>query len=221
MSDAYFDFVKEETAAYLASFRRESEGLIKEMEDFAAANSIPIILPQGAEFLETAVAAAKPKKILELGMAIGYSALRMALAYPETHIVTIEKSPGSMELAAEFISRSEAANHIEICFGEAEDILPSLQNGFDMVFLDADKKDYLRLLELALPLLKQGGLFIADNLLWHGYAAAKDEDVPESYRQSTEYIREFNRVFFSHPKLKSILLPLGDGIGFAVKTSAA
>jgi len=88
---------------------------------------------------------------------------------------------------------------------------------FDLIFLDADKKDYPALLELIIPRLKKGGILFVDNLLWRGYVADNDENIPEDYLSSARVLREFNQKFMNHPDLQTILLPVGDGIGIGVK----
>jgi predicted O-methyltransferase YrrM len=203
---------------YILQFRHDVPPLIEEMERDANSNNIPIIHWQGAQFLEMAVLLHQPMRILEFGTAIGYSAIRMAVAAAAGAVITtIEKSPESVKRASEYINRAGFADRIRIMEGEAAEIIPRINELFDMIFLDADKEDYLRLFELSLPLLRVGGVYVVDNLLWHGYTAARDEDVPLSYRQSTRYIQGFNSVFLSHPALKSLLLPIGDGIGFGIK----
>jgi predicted O-methyltransferase YrrM len=93
--------------------------------------------------------------------------------------------------------------------------MPGLKKKYDFIFLDADKEDYLALFEMAMKLLKKNGVIFVDNLLWHGYAASKE--VPEKYKTSTKYIRDFNKIFMNHPQLNTTLLPVGDGIGLGIK----
>ncbi|MBI5726336.1 MAG: O-methyltransferase, partial [Ignavibacteriales bacterium] len=85
------------------------------------------------------------------------------------------------------------------------------------IFLDADKKDYCPLLEPLIALLQPGGIMLVDNLLWHGNAVKPDEEIQPSWLSSTRFVREFNEMFFNHPRLRAILLPVGDGLGLAVK----
>ena len=93
--------------------------------------------------------------------------------------------------------------------------MPTLTKKYDLIFLDADKEDYEKLFHLSLIVLKKGGTLFVDNLLWHGYAAAKS--VPESYKKSTKIIREFNKMFINANTLQSTILSIGDGIGLGVK----
>jgi predicted O-methyltransferase YrrM len=104
---------------------------------------------------------------------------------------------------------------IKILEGDAVNIMPQLKKKYDLIFLDADKEDYKRLFDYSLVLLRRGGLLVVDNLLWHGYAASSR--VPQNYKESTQHIREFNKLFMNQPNLKSTIVPLGDGLGIGVK----
>ena len=106
---------------------------------------------------------------------------------------------------------------INIIEGNALEILPSLNKKYDFIFLDADKEDYLELFNKSLKILNLGGVIFIDNLLWKGFAAS--ESVPNQYKKSTELIRKFNAQFLAHPKLKSSILSIGDGIGLGIKIS--
>ena len=93
--------------------------------------------------------------------------------------------------------------------------MPQLKKKYDFIFLDADKEDYKRLFDYSLVLLRRGGILVVDNLLWHGFAAAAK--VPKEYKESTKHIREFNELFMNQPNLKSLIIPIGDGLGIGVK----
>ena len=108
-------------------------------------------------------------------------------------------------------------DRINILEGNALKILPSLNKKYDFIFLDADKEDYLELFNYSLNILNLSGVILIDNLLWKGYVAA--EEIPEEYKKSTELIRKFNAQFLSHPKLKSSILSIGDGLGLGIKIS--
>jgi predicted O-methyltransferase YrrM len=84
-----------------------------------------------------------------------------------------------------------------------------------LIFFDTDKEDYKRLFDYSLVLLRRGGIMVIDNLLWHGYAASTR--VPEKYKESTNHIREFNKIFMTQPNLKTLIIPIGDGFGIGIK----
>ena len=201
---------------YLSSLRISNDPLIKEMEEFAAKKEIPILDWKAAEFLEQLISTAKPKRVLEIGMAIGYSSIKIARRLQENaSLDTIEKSINNIRLAEGYIKRAGLNSSINILKGDALEIIPILEHDYDFIFLDADKQDYERLFHYSLMLLKKGGIIFVDNLLWHGYAASKA--VPAAFLKSTKIIREFNKVFVSNTTIQSTILPIGDGIGFGIK----
>lgn len=201
---------------YLDSLRRESEPLLKEMEEFAEENHIPILDKEAADFLEQIVLIHRPKKVLEIGTAIGYSSIRIAGSLRKKGLLdTIEISKDNIELANQFISRAGCKEKINIIEGNALKILPVHDKKFDLIFLDADKEDYEKLFYYSLLLLNKKGVIFIDNLLWRGYAASKN--VPENYKLSTEHIRKFNKLFISQSAMKTSIFPIGDGIGLGIK----
>jgi len=206
----------EDQVEYLTSLRNQTEPLLKEMEVFAAENKIPILDWMSAEFLEQLVLVGKPKSVLEIGTAIGYSSIRIARKLrKKVSLDTIEKSKNNIRLAKEFIKRAKLTSSINILEGDALEIIPGLDKKYDLIFLDADKEDYEKLFHYSVMLLKKGGILFVDNLLWHGYAAAKS--VPGSHKKSTQIIREFNKMFMNSSSLQSTILSIGDGIGLGVK----
>ena len=201
---------------YLSSFISKSDGLLEEIEKYAQENNVPILSSQSAEFLEQLVIIKNPKRVLELGTAIGYSSIRIARNLKGKSVVhTIEKSSDNIVIAKEYISKTGVASKIKLLEGDALNIMPQLKKKYDLIFLDADKEDYKRLFDYSLVLLRSGGLLVVDNLLWHGYAASSR--VPKQYKESANHIREFNKIFMSQPNLKTTILPIGDGLGIGVK----
>ena len=201
---------------YLQNFIKEDDALILEMEKFASEKKIPILYPESAAFLEQLIRIARPRRVLEIGTAIGYSTIRIARCLRKKGIVhSIEKSEPNINLANEFIKRSGNEEKIKNIPGDAINVLPTLNKKYDFIFLDADKEDYKKLFDYSLILLKKGGIIFIDNLLWHGYAASKD--VPSEYKNSTKLIREFNKYFTSQANLNAAILPVGDGIGLGIK----
>ncbi len=201
---------------YLTSLRRNAEPLLNEMEVYAAEKKIPILNWMSAEFLEQLVLVSKPKNVLEIGTAIGYSSIRIARKLRKNaSLDTIEKSKNNIKLAKEYIKRAKLTSSINILEGDALEIMPGSDKKYDLIFLDADKEDYEKLFYYSLMLLKKGGVLFVDNLLWHGYTASKS--VPEAYKKSTKVIREFNKLFMNSTALQSTILSIGDGIGLGVK----
>ncbi|PJA98204.1 MAG: O-methyltransferase [Ignavibacteriales bacterium CG_4_9_14_3_um_filter_30_11] len=201
---------------YISSFVKKNNPLIIEMGKFALENKIPILSKDSSEFLEQIVQIKKPKKVLEIGMAIAYSSIRIAkILSSESVVTTIEINKVNIKIAKTYIKKANMIKKIKVLEGDAEDIIPTIKDKFDLIFLDADKEDYLTLFNLSLEKLKKGGVIFIDNLLWHGFAAAKK--IPKKYKNSTKHIRNFNYHFMNSKSLKSVLLPIGDGIGLGIK----
>jgi predicted O-methyltransferase YrrM len=201
---------------YLNQFRNEDDPLILEMEQYAKEHKVPILNWHAADLMEQLIRIINPKRVLEIGTAIAYSSIRIARNLKKKSVVhTIEMSEDNAAVAKEFIGRSGYGDRILVKIGNALTIMPQLQKKYDFIFLDADKEDYKRLFDYSMILLKRGGVIFVDNLLWHGFAANKK--VPKDYKVTTKYIREFNKIFMNQPLLKSVILPVGDGIGIGVK----
>lgn len=201
---------------YISSFRKPQDDLITEMEAFAKLNSIPILSWQSAEFIEQLVQMINPKRVLEIGTAIAYTSIRIARKLKQNcNVDTIELSRQNIKSAKGFIKRSEVEEKINLIEGDALNILPGLKKKYDLIFLDSDKEDYIKLFGYAMSLLKRGGVMVVDNLLWHGLTATKK--IPVKLKTSTYHVREFNKVFIKHPELITTILPVGDGLGLGIK----
>ncbi len=210
------NIIHAEQIEYLRNLRLPEDPLILEMEDFAAANKVPILDWKSSEFLEQMILVSKPKNALEIGTAIGYSSIRIARQLRRNaSLDTIEKSKPNIKLAKGFIKRAKLGSVINIIEGDALKVMPRLDKVYDLIFLDADKQDYEKLFLLSLMILKKGGVIFVDNLLWKGYAAAKS--VPTEYQNSTRIICEFNTTFLNNTAIKSAIMPIGDGIGIGIK----
>ena len=203
---------------YINNSMDSSNDLLAEMEEFAGIHRIPILNKSSALFLEQLVLTKKPKRFLEIGMAIGYSTIRTAKIVKDFgEIFTIEKSKDNIRIAERNIKKAGLDGKIKIYEGDAIEILENIGQTFDFIFLDADKEDYLKLFDLSLKVLEANGIILIDNLLWKGFTASKD--IPDKYKKSTELIRQFNAYFLANPLLKSSILPIGDGLGLGIKTT--
>ncbi len=130
-------------------------------------------------------------------------------------MLSIDVDAERLARARGFLDRAGVAARVELLEGRALDLLPRLDGPFDLVFLDADKREYRRCLDLALPLVAVGGRIVVDNLLWSGSIA--DPALRAAGDADAEAIERFNPYFLIHPQLAATLLPLGDGVGLAVK----
>lgn len=202
-------------ATYLATCVRPRLPLFMQLEGEAKAEQIPIIPPEVGQCLDFFVALHKPKKILEIGAAIGYSTLWLAHSFTGERIDTIELSQDNIKRLQQTIIAAEE-KRINVISGDALQLLPTLTETYDLIFVDAQKAQYLKYLQLALPHLAIGGLIIFDNLLWHGQVAEIKTVLPR-FQRTAEDLRQFTQAFLSHPELTATVLPLGDGLGVGVK----
>jgi caffeoyl-CoA O-methyltransferase len=205
-----------EQAEYLDGLLPASAALLAEMESFAAEHRVPIADREVALFLEITARAIKARRALECGMAIGYSVIHLLSGMPaDGRVVTIDPSDEMIAAAKGYYTRAGVHERVEIHKGYALEVIPDLNETFDLVFIDAVKEEYQGYLDLSLPKLRTGGVVICDNLLWGGRVAGQNE--LSDYKTSTEALREFNPYFVNHPQLHAVVLPVGDGLGYGVK----
>jgi predicted O-methyltransferase YrrM len=208
--------IRREQAEYLEKLLPANEGLLAEMEEYAAEHRVPIADREVALFLEITARAMKARRVLEIGMAIGYAVVHLAQGMTDDGlVVTIEPSEEMIRRAEDFIGRAGLTSRVRIERGYALDVIPKLKETFDLVYLDAMKEEYSGYLDLSLPLLREGGVVIADNVLWGGQVAGEIRSQDQT--ASTEALREFNRHFVNHPQLRAEILSFGDGIAYGVK----
>jgi predicted O-methyltransferase YrrM len=209
--------IHREQAEYLDRLLPDSVGLLQEMEEYAAAHRVPIADREVALFLEITARAMGARRVLEIGMAIGYSVVHLARAMPDDGlVVTIEPDDEMIRLSEDFLTRAGLRERVRIERGRALEVMPNLKEEFDIVYLDAMKEEYTDYLELAVPMLRVGGVVIADNVLWGGQVAGQIRTPDQT--ASTMALRKFNQHLVRHPQLLGEVLSFGDGIGYAVKT---
>ena len=156
----------------------------------------------------------KPFNVLEIGTYTGYSTLCIAKGLnPAGMIHTIDKNEELLQIQNKYFEKSGLRNQIKQYTGDALAIIPKLKFDFDMVFLDADKENYVKYLELISPILKPGGVLLTDNVLWHG----KILESPENQDRVTRLIDNFNKKILEDKSLKTVMLPIRDGISLTLK----
>jgi caffeoyl-CoA O-methyltransferase len=203
-------------AEYLDKLLPSSDALLREMESYADEHRVPIADREVALFLEITARAINAQRALECGMAIGYSVIHLLRGMPDTgRVVTIDPSDEMIKAAEGYLSRAGLRARADIHKGYALEVIPRVNETFDLIFLDAVKEEYRGYLDLALPKLRPGGVVICDNLLWGGQVAGEIRSGDQ--KSSTEALREFNRYFVNHPQLRAEVLPVGDGLGYGVK----
>lgn len=212
MKDREDAILRPEQAEYLRLLRPPSDPLLAEMERTAAERRIPISDPEVGRLLELLARSCRARRVLEIGTAIGYGALCLARGAPEATVVSLDRDPERQAEAAGWLERGGVVERVELHCGEALELLPALAGPFELAYVDADKLNLRRYLDLLLPKLTVAGLVVIDNLLWKGRVAGDDMDA------ETEAIRAFNGYLMMHPQLRAVVLPLGDGVGLATKT---
>ncbi len=206
--------IQHDQAEYLDQLLTQKDPLLVEMEAYAAEHRVPIADREVARFIEITARITGARKALEIGMAIGYSVVHLARGMGEQgRTVTIDPSDEMISAATGYLQRAGLLDRVEIKRGKALDVMPNLDETFDLLFIDALKEEYSQYLDLGLPRLRTGGVVIVDNLLWGGRVASGDTE------SSTVALREFNPYFINHPQLLAEVLPVGDGLGYAVKIS--
>lgn len=202
---------------YLRNLIPDDVGILKEMHDFAMENKVPIIQKEGAKFLQFMVTLKKPKKILELGTAIGYSSILMNLASGGNNsITTIERDENMIKLAKENIKKYGLEDKINIVEGDCLEILENLEDEYDMIFMDAGKGHYNHFLPHCLRLLKEDGVIVADNVLFRGMVASK-ELVQRRKITIVKRMRSYLDMVSSDDNLVTTVIPMGDGIALTIR----
>jgi predicted O-methyltransferase YrrM len=208
--------IQREQAEYLDWLLPASDDLLTEMEQYAAEHRVPIADREVARFIEITARSINAKRALECGMAIGYSVIHLLRGMDNGgRVVTIDPSDKMIAAAEGYYSRAGVRDRVDIHKGYALEVIPKLNEVFDLLFIDAVKEEYRGYLDLALPKLRVGGVVICDNLLWGGQVAGEIRS--DDQKASTEALREFNRYFVNHPQLRAEVLAVGDGLGYGVK----
>lgn len=198
---------------YLYNLLPPRNEVLAEMEDEAAKRNIPIIGPAVARVLYQLALTSGAKNIFEMGSAIGYSTIWWARAVGDGgRVIYTDGDRKNSDEARRYFERAGVANRITVKVGDALELLSEQTQQFDIIFCDIDKEDYPRAFRMAVPRLRQGGLFVADNVLWSGRVAEKNPA-----EASTKAIQEFNRLLYESRDLFPTILPIRDGVAIAVK----
>jgi caffeoyl-CoA O-methyltransferase len=215
----HFGITDRKIENYLEAHLPPRESVLLDMEAHAARENVPIIGPVEGQFLYTLALAAGAKEMLDVGTAIGYSAMWLALAARESggRVVTIEKDPARAAWAEAYFRQAGFAGICAVRRGDALSIMRGMQESFDLIFLDIltqfDRAGTaLETLDLCLMLLRPGGLLLSDNALRSGRVLG-----PTHEDASTQGIAAFNEAIMNHPKLVSSIVPLRDGVSVSVK----
>lgn len=203
---------------YLENLQPFCEGELGQLQKTSYEKEVPIIPKDVVQFLGVVLSIIKPKKILEIGMAVGFSASYMTVFLQEGgHLTTIDRFDVMIKQARENFKRLGVEDKVTILEGNANDILPTLDEQYDFIFMDAAKGQYIQILPDVLRLLKKGGVIIADDILQEGRVAQAYEEVPKRQRTIHKRMNEFLNEITNNPKLESSILTIGDGVAFIQK----
>ena len=184
---------------------------LEKVKKKALEDHIPIIMDDTLEKIEEIMKKERPKRILEIGTAVGYSASQFAKVTQDDCVIdTIEIDEERAKEAKENIEKIGVTGRINILVGNAVEILPTLNNEYDIVFIDANKGKYPVFLQEAKRLLKNGGLILADNVLYKGYVMSDYNK--HKQRTAVRHLREYIQEINENPNLKSEILEIGDGL---------
>jgi len=213
--------LNEDVQQFINSMYSLPMGKLADLQKYALENSFPIINNETANFLSTMILLTQPKKILEVGCCIGFSASLMAsLIDDEGHVTTIDRYPLMIGLAKETFKSLALESKITLIESSAMDALQELINKnevFDFIFLDASKGQYKNFLPLLLQLLKKTGVLLADNVLQNGDIAKERNEIIKDQRTIHKNMREYLQMITSVQGLQSSIIPIGDGIALTVK----
>lgn len=206
---------------YITSFIRgeipKRQGILGELEDYAEANSVPIVQPETAKLLEAITCMKRPARILEVGCAIGYSAILMAQYLDDGgSITTLEWDADMAEKARRNIEKAGLSDRITVIQNDAKEVIQNLTGEYDVIFLDGPKAHYIYMLNDCIRLLKKGGVLISDNVLYKGMTA-DDEHVIRRKITIVKRLRRFISAQMQRAELETVILPLGDGVTVSVK----
>lgn len=210
--------VDERFSTYVASLEAPEEPLLERIEAEALAARVPIIRKETQSFLKPLLVLKKPRKVLEIGTAVGFSALLMSAYLPEGgHITTIENYEKRIPIARENFRQAGKEGEISLIQGDALAVMKELTEAYDLIFMDAAKGQYIHYLPEAVRLLAPGGVLVSDNVLQGGDVLESRFAVERRDRTIHSRMREYLYELKHHDQLQTSILPLGDGVALSVR----
>ena len=202
---------------YIRRTLPQSEGALLEMERYAAEHEVPISQPESIRMIEVMLKMLRAEKILELGTAIGYSAIRMSRACG-AEVVSVELSEEMADIAEENIRNEDLTEKIRVIRGDAREVVAAMdgEEQFDAIFVDAAKGQYMEFFPHCMRLLKKGGILISDNILYKGMTAT-DELVVRRKVTIVRRLRKYLEMLKENRELCTAILPIGDGVAVSFK----
>ena len=210
--------VEERMAAYINSLDRGNTPFLDQLEIEAVQNRVPIIRREMQSFLKVLLLSLRPLNILEVGTAVGFSALLMSEYAPQgCRITTIENYEKRIPIARENFKKAGKEDVITLLEGDAADILKDLDDRYDLIFMDAAKGQYIHFLPEILRLLRTGGVLLSDNVLQDGDIIESHFAVERRNRTIYKRMRDYLYTLKHHEQLETAILPLGDGVTMSTK----
>ena len=204
--------VKEGILHYMRTRQKQNDGFLAELEAFAHQENIPIIQHEVVAYFRFLMQTMQPKNILEIGTAIGFSALLMAENAPEAKITTLDRNPEMIAFAKENFAKYDTRNQITLVEGDAVDTLSTLEDEYDFVFMDSAKSKYIVFLPEVLKRLKVGGVVVFDDVFQGGDIVKPIEEVRRGQRTIYRGLQHLFDSTLDNPNLTATLLPLSDGL---------
>lgn len=214
--------IDERMAAFIDSLDKGNTPFLDKIEKDALAHQVPVIRKSMQSLLKFLLALTRPRNILEVGTAVGFSALLMDEYSPAgCHITTIEKYEKRIPVAAENFKRAGAGDRITLLEGDAAEILKTLEDSYDFIFMDAAKGQYIHFLPDIIRLLTPGGILISDNVLQDGDIVESRFAVTRRNRTIHARMRDYLYELKHSPVLETVVLPTGDGVTLSTKKAEA
>ena len=210
--------VDERIITFINSMDTENSEILETIEQEALSSDVPIIRREMQSFLEVLLLMKKPMRVLEVGTAVGFSALLMSDYLPEGgHITTIENYEKRIPIARENFRRAGKEDKITLIEGDATEVLAEMEGTFDFIFMDAAKGQYIHYLPNVLRLLSDGGCLVSDNVMQDGDIIESRFAVTRRNRTIHARMREYLYELKHHPELETVILPVGDGVTLSTK----
>ena len=208
MNNIQYDYIE----SYINKTHKVEEDFFVDLRKYAMDNHIYIMKPQVERLMAVLMSLIKPKNILEVGTAIGYSSMYMlSYAGKNSRVTTIERDEEVLLKAKENISRQGVCDRIRCIFGDATEVLDSLSGEYDFIFIDAAKGQYRDHFEKSLKLIKSGGIILTDDVLYFGMTAS-DEFATKKHDTITRKLREYLDFLCNDERFETTILPIGDGV---------
>ena len=209
--------VSDRMTTFINSLDPGNPEYLDRLEEEAIADFVPIIRKDMQAFVKFMMRLCKPRKILEVGTAVGFSALLMSEYAPEAHITTIENYEKRIPIARDNIAKAGKSASIDLIPGDATEILPTLTDTYDFIFMDAAKGQYINFLPEIMRLLSKGGILVSDNVLQDGDIIESRFAVVRRDRTIHTRMREYLYTLKHMEGVSTVILPVGDGITVTVK----